>query len=415
MRFGVIVISVVAMWTPCHRVPQVTKAENGYQFHEVMEFFILIFKKGGATSLNPVIIVSGFMNFDTLETRRLPQLRVTVNSRCGRACFFCRPSGEALSTRDGVEIDPAQLLVVLEACRALGLRTVKLTGGDPALWEPLTEVVRVAKEQLKFDQVEVISRHPKIGEIAQELKCSHVDILNISLDTLVPSTHKAVTGIDDHADVLGAIAACAEAGLAVKINTVVMKGVNDGELTSLIDYAQAIGAREIKLLDVISDLDLGNESFAKRLLRFGKGSLSELYMPLDEVVASLSPDAQHIEMATQGGLGHPMTVLTYPSGFRVVVKDHTAGAWYGSICDGCKFFPCHDALMALRITADMRIQFCLLREDISISLGDHLAGGVDAVSRIIEAALARYDDARFHKTPSPAALRTVAQTLRVIG
>jgi cyclic pyranopterin phosphate synthase len=52
----------------------------------------------------------------------------------------------------------------------------------------------------------------------------------------------------------------------------------------------------------------------------------------------------------------------------VVFKDSRAGAWYGDICKDCVFFPCHDALMALRLTSDGRLQFCLLREDIAINL-----------------------------------------------
>ncbi|MGH3627619.1 MAG: helix-turn-helix transcriptional regulator, partial [Sciscionella sp.] len=47
---------------------------------------------------------------------------------------------------------------------------------------------------------------------------------------------------------------------------------------------------------------------------------------------------------------HPMTVVTLPSGLEVMLKDSRVGAWYGSVCDGCPFFPCHDALMALRPT-----------------------------------------------------------------
>jgi hypothetical protein len=80
--------------------------------------------------------------------------------------------------------------------------------------------------------------------------------------------------------------------------------------------------------------------------------------------------------ADAGGLGHPMTVLAMPSGLEVVTKDSRAGLGTGDVCDGCPFFPCHDALMALRLTADRRLQFCLLREDVAVPLAEALVAGI---------------------------------------
>jgi hypothetical protein len=71
--------------------------------------------------------------------------------------------------------------------------------------------------------------------------------------------------------------------------------------------------------------------------------------------------------------------MTLASGFEVVLKDSRAGAWYGEVCKDCRFYPCHDALMALRLTADRRLQFCLLREEISVPLAQILCDGTTRI------------------------------------
>ncbi|MEU5811550.1 radical SAM protein [Streptomyces sp. NPDC047718] len=336
----------------------------------------------------------------------LPQWRVTVNSRCDRACGYCRPSGEAVATPKGVALDPDSLLRVAHAVRACGLTSVKLTGGDPALYEPLVEVVRRLRDEAGFTEIEVISRHPRIGELAPDLKAAGVTLINMSLDTLDPALHHDICNVDDHDQVVAAIEQCVATGIPVKVNMVVLSGINDGEIPALVQMCEEAGVHSVKLLDVIKDLDQGAESFSRRLLRKHGKSLQEAYVPLGEVTRALRTRAVHEETVHQGGLGHPMTVLTLPSGTRVVVKDSTAGAWYGSVCRGCVFFPCHDALMALRLTSDMRLQFCLLRDDNTVDLAAAAAEGGDALEKAVDAAFEMYADAYFRTlVPRPEVVR----------
>ncbi|MBL1101915.1 radical SAM protein [Streptomyces coffeae] len=327
---------------------------------------------------------------------RLPQFRVTVNSRCGRACFFCRPSGEAVSTASGCELRPDDLLRVAQVVRDHGVDSIKLTGGDPALYEPLTDVVRRLRDEAGFTDVEVISRHPLIGDRAQELADAGVTLFNISLDTLDPALHHEVCGVDDHAEVIGALERCVATSVPVKVNVVVMEGINDHEVPQLAEFCEGLGVASMKLLDIIKDLGEGAKSFTRRL-RIKRGrNLSELYVPLERLAAELRLRAVNEQVRQQGGLGHPMSVFTMPSGMEVVVKDSTAGAWYGSVCRGCSFFPCHDALMALRLTSDLRMQFCLLREDVTVDLAPFLASGTAGeMEARVQAALEVYEDAQF--------------------
>lgn len=334
---------------------------------------------------------------------RLPQFRVTVNARCGRTCFFCRPSGEAVATAARSELAVDDLIAVAKAVRLAGITRIKLTGGDPALYDPLENAVVRLKHEAGFDEIEVISRHPRIGERAERLATLGVTQFNMSLDTLDKRLHHELCGVDDLPEVICALQRCVKTGVPVKVNMVVMGDINDDEVSALADFCAMNGVRTLKLLDVIKDLDEGAESFARRLaIRRGK-KLPELYVPLETITERFAAEAVRQEVRTQGGLGHPMTVVTLPSGLEVMFKDSNAGAWYGSVCGGCPFFPCHDALMALRLTADLRLQFCLLRQDNTIEL-THLIHDEAQLGIVIRDALEPYANAYFRDATSTAAL-----------
>jgi len=327
---------------------------------------------------------------------RLPQVRVTVNSRCKRSCFYCRPSGEAVATEAQADLSPDALLEVATAVRAQGVTGIKLTGGDPALYEPLVEVVDRLCREAGFAEIEVISRHPRIGELAPALAEAGVTQFNVSLDTLDAGLHKEICGVADHAEVLAAIGACVATKVPVKVNVVVMSGINTHEIDGLISFCEEAGVDSVKLLDIIKDLGEGSESFARRLEIKRERQLPDLYVPLEELVGDLRMRAVDEQVVQQGGLGHPMTVFTMPSGTKVLVKDSNAGAWYGAVCRGCRHFPCHDALMALRVTADARLQFCLLREDVTVDLAPLLDKGDRAgLAAEVEAAFEMYAAAYF--------------------
>lgn len=327
---------------------------------------------------------------------RLPQFRVTLNARCGRSCFFCRPSGEAVSTAARSELSVNDLIAIAKHVRASGIDSIKLTGGDPALYDPLELAVQRLKSEVGFSEIEVISRHPRIGERAEALAELGVTQFNMSIDTLDPELHRELCGVDDLPAILHAVQRCVATGVPVKVNTVVMGGVNDDGVPALAQWCAEHGIATVKLLDVIKDLDAGAESFARRLaIRRGK-TLRQLYMPLESFAKQFGASAVRSEIVGQGGLGHPMTALTLASGMTIMLKDSKAGAWYGSVCDGCPLYPCHDALMALRLTADLRLQYCLLREDNTLELADQI-DDPDRLGATIRSALEPYTQATFRE------------------
>src|SRR5262249_43829862 len=132
-------------------------------------------------------------------------------------------------------------------------------------------------------------------------------------------------------------------------------------------------------------------------IQIGKRRVADLYSPLDIVRARLTERASSIRQMTQGHLGHPMSAYRLPSGLDVVLKDHRDGAWYAAICHGCSHYPCHDALMAIRLTPDARLQFCLLRDDITVPLTTATTTSDSDLTRVISDALDVYASAEFAK------------------
>lgn len=336
--------------------------------------------------------------------QKIPQLRIAVNSRCGRACIYCRPSGEGVPTAGGMNLRSDEVVRLGQSYHRLGGKSLKLTGGDPALWSGLEAAVKGIKESCHGLHLEIISRHPNLIHVAPALAANKVDLVNFSVDTLSPRIHRMITGVDDLHALVETIQAVARFGLAVKINMVVMNGINVEEINSIIAFCEDNGVRELKLLDVIRDLDNGEETHARRLAALLGRTLEDLYFPLSELKPVLVGRAARCETAWQGDLGHPMKVYVLNSGLRILTKDHTEGAWYGSICKGCSFYPCHDALMALRVTADRRLQFCLLRGDLCKDLSPALEDNDDRLDAFLSEAIGTYSTAKM-TTPTTYTLK----------
>lgn len=299
---------------------------------------------------------------------KLPQLRILATSFCGRKCLYCRPTGEGVTncaSRKFVNTENA-----LEICRLYkekGGKEVKITGGDPVFWPDLIDFVKCLKKEIGIKKVEVITRSPKIIEKIGELIAAGLDVLNFSLDSIDEATYEKITGSDDYNELISTIRRCARV-VPVKINMVVLKNINDFHIKDMIAFCESIGVQQLKLLDVINDLQNTEAGNSYRLAEFGVKSLDELYISLASIYAELKKEALEDSTIYQGGLGHPMNELQMASGLIITIKNSENGAWYGSICDTCPSFPCHDALMAIRLTSDNKLQYCLLNENVSVSL-----------------------------------------------
>lgn len=176
-------------------------------------------------------------------------LRVSLTDRCTLRCSYCMPEeGVPWLAREDLLSDD-EIVRVVSVAAALGVRSVRLTGGEPLLRPQLPALVaRLAAIEVSL-QLSVTTNGLKLRELAPHLAAAGLHRVNVSLDTLRPDVFASLTGRPGHEHVLRGIVAAAEAGLTpVKINTVLTRGVNDHEILDLVDFALE-GGYELRFIE----------------------------------------------------------------------------------------------------------------------------------------------------------------------
>ncbi len=191
--------------------------------------------------------------------RPLRDLRISVTDRCNFRCPYCMPA-EVFGPGYAFLKDP-QMMTLPEITRiagafvALGVQKIRLTGGEPLLRADVPELVRALKQELRVPDVALTTNGWLLEKRASELRAAGLDRVNVSLDSLNPATAGKMNGLGFSTDrVLRGIAAASAAGLPVKLNMVVQRGVNDGEILALAEFARA----RRHTLRFIEFMDVGN-------------------------------------------------------------------------------------------------------------------------------------------------------------
>lgn len=320
------------------------------------------------------------------NVKRIPQLRVLATDFCGNKCIYCRDSGEGnfKSEQRCVALDV--VTKVADAYKRLGGTEIKITGGEPVFWRDLVNCVDILKNQLKFQRVEVITRSTEILGLLDALVGVGLDILNFSLDSVNKHTYERMTLKHDFEEYINAVKRCSNMCVC-KINTVIMKNFNDNEkeYMDLIEFCEDNGVRKLKFLDLIDDINFCDSQ------ENNKVDLRRYSVPLKDMILRIGNISKSENVIFQGGLGHPMNSFILESGLEIVFKDSCNGAWYSQICFDCLHYPCHDALMGLRITPENSLQLCLLNGEKNLSFD------TDNIYPVMKEALTVYQDAFFRE------------------
>ena len=171
-------------------------------------------------------------------------LRVSLTDRCNLRCTYCMPNDFADWLPGPELLSTDELMLVLEIATSLGIDGVRLTGGEPLLRADVVDVVRRINELPTPPRISVTTNGLKLVTLAQPLRDAGLERVNVSLDTLDRDRFKALTFRDRFDDVLAGIEAAQRAGLApVKVNSVLMRGVNDDEAPALLRRALDEGWR----------------------------------------------------------------------------------------------------------------------------------------------------------------------------
>ncbi len=185
--------------------------------------------------------------------RLLRNLRLSVTDRCNLRCQYCMPEDEYVWL-------PREELLTFEELRdlagifsELGVDKVRLTGGEPLLRKDLPVLVRMLAQNPQITDLALTTNGVLLAEQAEALRAAGLHRITVSLDTLRADRFKLLTRRDAHAQVLRGIEAARQAGFRrLKLDTVVVRGVNEDELAELVEFGKQVGAevRFIEYMDV---------------------------------------------------------------------------------------------------------------------------------------------------------------------
>ncbi len=243
--------------------------------------------------------------------RTIDYLRLSVTDRCDLRCFYCMPEGfndfevpEHWLTADEIE----RLLGVMAG---MGLRRVRITGGEPLVRRGIEDIVRRIDALPGIRDIALSTNATRLGKMAAPLKAAGVDRINVSLDTLDADRFKQITQ-GKLSKVIDGLMAAKDAGLSpIKLNMVVMKGVNEDDIESVLEFCIEHGF-VLRMIETMPMGDTGRDALDHYIsLQTIKQRLSERYplIPVINPVDGAGP-ARYLQIAgtdTQVGFITPMS------------------------------------------------------------------------------------------------------------
>jgi cyclic pyranopterin phosphate synthase len=269
--------------------------------------------------------------------RRISYLRVSVTDRCDLRCFYCM-------SEDMTFLPKADLLSLEELDRlcsafiARGVRKLRLTGGEPLVRRNVMSLVRSLSRHLDsgaLGELTLTTNGSQLARFAAELRDCGVRRVNVSLDTLDAAKFRAITRWGELDKVLAGIEAARSEGLAVKINAVALKNLNEDEIPTLIEWAHGKGMA-LTLIEVMPMGDIGAGRIDQYVpLSLVRARLASRYTLVDLDDDSGGP-ARYVRVGETGGKLGFITPLTH------------------NFCESCN---------RVRITCTGTLHTCLGHED----------------------------------------------------
>ncbi len=195
------------------------------------------------------------------QGRQIRKLRLSVTDRCNLRCTYCMPVDAAFMPPQSY-LTPAEYATIVAELVELGVESVRLTGGEPLLRAEFAEIV-AALAAVGVPELSLTTNGIRLVPFLPLLAQYGVRRLNISLDSLDPQTFAAISHGHHLATVKKAVATAVQQGFQVKLNMVVMGGVNDHELVPMVEYAKGLGVevRFLELMRIGYACHLGSDRF----------------------------------------------------------------------------------------------------------------------------------------------------------
>lgn len=297
--------------------------------------------------------------------RIVDYLRISVTDRCNERCLYCMPEGYKGWEQKPDHLTAEEIVQVVRVAAGMGFRKFRLTGGEPLVRRDLLEIVRGMKAVPGVECIGLSTNATRLAPLAQSLHDAGLRTVNVSLDALDADVYRRVTG-GRIEEVLAGVRAAVAAGFeCVKLNTVLMRGVNEQELWPLVLFAAEHGLplRLIELMPVTTTEVLTKKNF------FPVSEAMDLLAHRDELIAQPS---------VQMGWGPAKYYRLRHTGALVGFIGAMTNLHF---CETCN---------KMRLTADGKIRPCL-GDHGELDLREMLRGAKsdEAVRAVLLSALAR--------------------------
>ncbi len=269
--------------------------------------------------------------------RRVSYLRVSVTDRCDFRCVYCMSEHMTfLPKREVLSLEELDRL-----CSAFvdkGVTKLRLTGGEPLVRKGIMELFQSLSRHLKdgpLEEITVTTNGSQLKRFAGELYETGVRRINLSLDTCDPAKFKAITRWGNFDKVMAGLEAAEEAGLKIKVNMVALKGVNDDEIVSMMEWAHGRGYD----LTLIETMPLGEieEDRTDRYLPLSKvQEMLSRHYTLTQSTHSTAGPARYLHVEETGGRLGLITPMTH------------------NFCESCN---------RVRVTCTGQLYMCLGQDD----------------------------------------------------
>ena len=196
--------------------------------------------------------------------REISYLRLSVTDKCNLRCRYCMPEDGICKKKHEEILTEEEMIQAVEASAALGIRKVRITGGEPLVKRNILSICRQVAKIPGIEEVCLTTNGMLLPALAEELKEAGVRRINISLDTLNEEKYAAMTRIGSLDKALAGLEAALSAGFEkVKINTVLIGGFNDDEIEEMASLTRRypVDVRFIELMPMYDGGDFGPEAF----------------------------------------------------------------------------------------------------------------------------------------------------------
>ena len=295
--------------------------------------------------------------------RQIDYLRISVTDRCNERCLYCMPEGYKGWESKPDHLTAEEIIRVVRAATALGFRKFRLTGGEPLVRNDVPEIVCAMTASPGVESVGLSTNGMKLAANAKGLREAGLHTVNVSLDALEPAIYHRITGGDVARALAGIHAAVAAGFERVKLNCVLMRGVNEAEIWPLVLFAaeHRLPLRLIELMPLTTTEVLTEKNF----------------LPCGEAMQLLSRHDELIPQPEQR-LGHG------PARYYLLRRTGALVGFIGALtnqhfCDHCN---------KMRLTADGKVRPCL-GNHIEVDLRAALRSGAGdaALRELLEVAL----------------------------